>query len=132
MIIKNYQLNNSNILEYSFYLFYGDNEGFKNEKIEQICQTTKYKKFLYYEREALSDVENFSNSLITNSFFENEKIIIIKNATDKILDVIKNTINRKIDGVIIVLDAVLLDKKSKLRNFFEKKRGISLRTVLSR
>jgi len=121
MIIKNYQLNNSNILEYSFYLFYGDNEGFKNEKIEQICQTTKYKKFLYYEREALSDVENFSNSLITNSFFENEKIIIIKNATDKILDVIKNTINRKIDGVIIVLDAVLLDKKSKLRNFFEKK-----------
>jgi len=124
MIIKNYQLENNNISKYNFFLLYGDNEGFKNEIIEKIYETTKYKKFLYYEKEILSSTENFYNSLTTKSFFENEKVIIVKNATDKILNIIKDIIKKELTEIMIILDSEILDKKSKLRNFFEKEKDL--------
>ena len=124
MIIKNYQLETNNISKHNFFLFYGDNEGFKNEKINFILETTNYKKYSYNEKEVLNNIENFSNSLLTKSFFDNEKIIIIKNATDKILNLLKDIIKRKIDEIIIIFDADILDKKSKLRNFFEKEKSL--------
>ena len=95
MIIKNYQLETNNISKHNFFLFYGDNEGFKNEKINFILETTNYKKYSYNEKEVLNNIENFSNSLLTKSFFDNEKIIIIKNATDKVLNLLKDIIKRK-------------------------------------
>ena len=125
MIIKNYQLKDNNISKYNLFLLYGDNEGFKNEIIEKIYETTKYKKFLYYEKEILSNTENFSNSLTTKSFFENEKIIIVKNATDKILNIIKDIIKKELTEITIILDSEILDKKSKLRNFFEKEKDLA-------
>ena len=125
MIIKNYQLVTNNISKFNFFLFYGDNEGLKDEKIDLIVKTTKYKKFLYSEKEVLNDIENFSNSLLTKSFFDNEKILIIKSATDKILNLLKDFINRKIEENIIIFDADTLDKKSKLRNFFEKEKDLA-------
>ena len=125
MIIKNYQLVTNNISKFNFFLFYGDNEGLKNEKIDLIVKTTEYKKFLYSEKEVLNDIENFSNSLLTKSFFDNEKILIIKSATDKILNLLKDFINRKIEENIIIFDADTLDKKSKLRNFFEKEKNLA-------
>ena len=125
MIIKNYQLEINNISKYNFVLFYGDNEGLKSEKIDYILKTTNYKKFLYSEKEILNDIENFSNSLLTKSFFDDEKIVIIKNATDKILNLLKDLINRKIEKIIIIFDANVLDKKSKLRNFFEKEKNLA-------
>ncbi len=124
MIIKNFQLENKNIIKHNFFLFYGDNEGFKNEKINNICKITKYTRFLYYEKEVLNDLESFLNSLSTKSFFENEKIIILKNSTDKILNNIKEIINKKLEGIKIILDADVLDKRSKLRNFFEKEKDL--------
>ena len=124
MIIKNYQLENKNILKHNFFLFYGDNEGLKNDKIKDVCQTTGYAKFLYYEKEVLNDLVNFSNLLSTKSFFENEKIIIVKNSTDKILNIIKEVIIEKLEGIKIILNADVLDKKSRLRSFFEKEKDL--------
>tara|TARA_B100001057_G_scaffold68277_1_gene62030 strand:- start:605 stop:1597 length:993 start_codon:yes stop_codon:yes gene_type:complete len=125
VIIKNYQLEINNISKYNFVLFYGDNEGLKSEKIDYILKTTNYKKFLYNEKEILNDIENFSNSLLTKSFFDDEKIVIIRNATDRILNLLKDLINRKIEKIIIIFDADVLDKKSKLRNFFEKEKNLA-------
>ena len=125
MIIKNYQLENNNISKYNLFLLYGDNEGFKNEIIKKIYETTKYEKFLYYEKEILNNIENFSNSLTTKSFFENEKIIIVKNATDKILSIIEDIMKKNLTEIIIILDSEILDKKSKLRNFFEKEKDLA-------
>jgi DNA polymerase-3 subunit delta len=124
MIIKNYQLENKNIIKHNFFLFYGDNEGLKNDKIKDVCQTTGYAKFLYYEKEVLNDLVNFSNLLSTKSFFENEKIIIVKNSTDKILNIIKEVIIEKLEGIKIILNADVLDKKSRLRSFFEKEKDL--------
>ena len=125
MIIKNYQLKGKDINRCNFFLFYGDNEGLKDEKINDLQKEKNYKKFLYYEKEILNDVENFSNSITTKSFFDNEKIIIIKNATDKILNLTKEIIDKKIEGIIIIFYAEVLDKKSKLRNFFEKEKNLA-------
>ena len=125
MIIKNYQLESNNIKKYNFFLFYGDNEGLKDEKINDVHKSNNYKKILYYEKEILNDVENFSNTVTTKSFFDNEKIIIVKNATDKILDLTKDIVSRKIDGIIIIFNAEVLNKKSKLRNFFEKEKNLA-------
>ena len=124
MIVKNFQLETNDILKYNFFLFYGDNQGLKDEKKDYIVKTTNYKKFLYNEKEILNDIENFSNSLLTKSFFDDKKIVTIKNATDKILNLLKDLINRKIEEIIIILDADTLDKRSKLRNFFEKKKDL--------
>tara|TARA_B100000989_G_scaffold108652_1_gene79659 strand:- start:428 stop:1420 length:993 start_codon:yes stop_codon:yes gene_type:complete len=125
MIIKNYQLETNNISKYNFFLFYGDNEGLKSEKTDYLVKKTNYKKFLYNEKEVLNDTENFFNSLLTRSFFDDKKIIIIKNTSDKIINLLRNLINRKIEKIIIVFDADILDKKSKLRNFFEKENTLA-------
>ena len=124
MIIKNYQLETNNISKHNFFLFYGDNEGFKNEKINFILETTNYKKYSYNEKEVLNNIENFSNSLLTKSFFFILLNIKKKNETDKILNLQKDIIKRKIDEIIIIFDADILDKKSKLRNFFEKEKSL--------
>ena len=124
MILKNYQLENANFLNSKFYLFYGDNEGLKDEQIDKIHQSTKYKKFLYYEKDILNDTESFFDAIYSKSFFENEKIIIIKNVTDKIKDILENIINKNFDEIIIILNADKLEKKSKIRSLFEKEKNL--------
>lgn len=124
MILKNYQLENTNFLNHKFYLFYGDNEGYKEELINKIHQNTKYKKFQYYEKDILNDKETFFDTIYSKSFFENEKIIIIKNTTDKIKDILENIIDKNLDETIIILNADKLEKKSKIRSYFEKGKNL--------
>ena len=52
--------------------------------------------------------------------FENEKIILIKRATDKILETIKVISEKNIIDITIIIISENLEKKSKLRSFFEK------------
>tara|TARA_Y100001970_G_scaffold271141_1_gene365934 strand:- start:2705 stop:3697 length:993 start_codon:yes stop_codon:yes gene_type:complete len=124
MIIKSFELNKINS-NYKFFLFYGGNEGFKNQIIQE-----KFKKkysnsyHLYDESEVLRDKENFYNNILSKSFFEKEKLIIINRATDKIRDLIEEIIDKKISDLIIVLNANILEKKSKIRNLFEKNKEI--------
>ena len=72
------------------------------------------------EIEALNDTDNFVSSIINKSFFEQKKIIILLRASDKILSLVRDLLNRKINDTIIILNAGNLEKKSKLRAFFEK------------
>ena len=106
------------------FLFYGDNQGFKDEIAEKICQQKNLKKTLYFEKEVLSNIENFLNSISTKSFFENEKIIVIKNATDKLKEMINEIYELQNSDITVILFSDLLDKKSKLRNFFEKTNNV--------
>ena len=124
MIIKNFELDKINIKNFNLFLFYGDNQGFKDEIVEKICQQKNLKKTLYFEKEVLSNTENFLNSISTKSFFENEKIIVIKNATDKLKEIINDIFELQNPDITVILISDLLDKKSKLRNFFEKTKNI--------
>lgn len=121
MIIKSYEISKIDFVKNSFYLLYGENEGFKN----QIIKNQFEKKFLnninrYDENEILNNEQNFFDNILIKSFFENEKLIIISRCTDKIKNIIEEIIEKKIEDIKIILNASVLDKKSKLRSYFEK------------
>ena len=120
MIIKSFQVEKMT-LEYNFLLFYGENQGYKNQIIEEKFKT-KYKENTYYyeESDILNNKENFFSNILTRSFCDNEKLIIINRVTDKIKDLIEEIVEKKIQDLIIILNANALEKKSKIRSFFEK------------
>ena len=124
MIIRNFEINKSILENYNFYLFYGVNEGSKNEKIDELLKDfNKDNIFNYEENQILNDEDSFLESVLNKSLFEGRKIIIIKRATNKILDIIKSIVEKNSDNLIVINSSVL-DKKSKLRNYFEKEKKL--------
>ena len=119
MIIKSYQINQINPKIHNLLLFYGKNEGLKNEIIKNIIRDKKNINN-YDEKEVLENEYNFVENILTKSLFDDEKIIIIKRSTDKILKVIESLNSKKLDDITIIINADNLEKKSKLRSFFEK------------
>ncbi len=120
MILKSFQINKIDLNQNKFLLFYGKNESLKNTAIEDL--TNKKSEILSYdEKEILVNPNNFIENNLTKSFFEDEKIIVVKRASDKIFKIIEEIISKKIKDLIIIIDAENLDKKSKLRSLFEKK-----------
>ena len=119
MIIKSFEINKINLNLNNLFLFYGKNEGFKNEVTKNILKN-KSNIINYEEKEVLENEDNFIENLLTKSLFDKEKILIIKRATDKILKVLEKITEKNIEDIKIVLNADVLEKKSKLRSFFEK------------
>ncbi len=119
MIIKNFETRKINLNKNSFILLYGKNEGLKsqvkNELLKNRIITSNYD-----EQEIIDNTHNFIESIYTKSLFENEKLIIINRATDKIFKILSDIINKEIKDLIIIIDADNLEKKSKLRSYFEK------------
>jgi len=125
MIIKSFELNKINQKNTSYYLFYGENEGHKTDSINNIFNINSLENiYRYEEKEILENPEIFFNSIITKSFFENEKIIVISRVGDKIFHIIEEIIEKNLDDIKIILNAGLLEKKSKLRNLFEKNKNV--------
>lgn len=121
MIIKNHETNKINLDLNKLILFYGKNLGYKNEEISNITKkNSNYEIIKYDEKEILENQDTFLNSLFTQSLFENKKIIIINRSTDKIVKIIEEIKEKKIDEISLILNSELLEKKSKLRNLFEK------------
>ena len=122
MIIKTYELQKLKGQDTLFFLLYGENEGFKNQVIkEYFLKNFDGTVERLDENEILSNLDSFLESLMNKSFFEKEKIIIIYRATDKINKLVEKLINFKIDDIKLIINSGALDKKSKLRSFFEKK-----------
>ena len=121
MILKSYEISKINIKKNNLILFYGKNEGFKNEEISKIISTGTDKDILNYEeKEILDNPNKFLENTLSKSLFEKEKIIIIKRATNKILKIIEELSVKNLEDLIIVINADNLEKKSKLRSLFEK------------
>ena len=123
MILKSYELDKN--INSKIFLFHGINEGQKEEIIEK-----KFKPlfgenlFKYLENEIFSDIDNFYNQVLSKSFFEKNKLIIIKDASDKIKNEIEVLKEKNLDDIKIILISNMLDKKSKLRNLFEKEKDL--------
>ena len=121
MIQKAFEINKINLKKYNLYLFYGENEGYKNEIIkDQFEKIYTNQIYRYDEREVLDKKNEFFNNILSKSFFDNEKLIIISRASDKIKDIVEEISLKNIEDVKIILSSNILEKKSKLRNFFEK------------
>ena len=121
MILKFFELKNKKLDNFNYFLLYGNNSGLMEEIINNHLKPIKTNNiFNYDEDEITKNSEDFEESIFNNSFFENEKLIIISRASDKILKLIERIIERNIKDLTIVIKSNILEKKSKLRAFFEK------------
>lgn len=121
MIIKSYEAYKLDLNKYRFVLFYGKNEGLKNE-IKNSLLNNKSISHIYEEKEILDHSNNFLEELNSKSLFEEKKLIIINRATDKLLKILSEIIDKNNDDLSIIIDAENLEKKSKIRSFFEKEK----------
>ena len=119
MIIKSYEVNQVNLDKVELILLYGRNEGLKS-KITNDILNNKDEIIVYDEKEILNNPNQFIEDSINKSLFIPQKKIIIKRVSDKILKIIEEIYNKDINDIKIILNAGSLEKKSKLRSFFEK------------
>ena len=119
MIIKSFETTKIELDKNKFVLLYGKNNGFKTEVTNNLLKD-KIEIKKYEEKEILENTNIFLENIFSKSLFENEKIIIIKRVTDKILKIIEELKEKNIEDVKIILNADVLEKKSKLRSFFER------------
>ena len=105
----------------NFYLFYGENEGQKLETIRSnFSNFNKENTYKYNEKDIINNNQIFFERIYSSSFFEKEKLLLISDITDKFLNLVEETLDSKIADVTIILLAKKLEKKSKIRSFFEK------------
>ena len=125
MIIKEFEFEKINLTNYSLFLLHGKNEGSKKEIISKICSKYKNSEIQKLdEKQLLDNEELFFNEILSGSLFTDKKIIIVNQTTDKILRNIENIYDKKINGLVLILNSSILEKKSKLRNFFEKEKEL--------
>ena len=120
MIIKTFEINKKKFDKQNFFLIYGENEGQKKEIIENLKKNLNGNIESYDEAQILSNTEVFYTKIFNQSFFENEKIVIINRCSEKLYEIVKNLLEKSISDIKIIFNATILDKKSKLRSLFEK------------
>jgi len=125
MILKSFELSKIKLNDYKFYLFYGDNDGLKEETVKNLFEKNYQDKIhRYEEKEILDNTNNFFNIILIKSFFDNEKLIIINRATDKIKEIVEELMEKKPEDIRIILNSKNLEKKSNLRKLFEKEKSV--------
>jgi len=125
VIIKSYEISKINIKKNNIILLYGKNSGLKKEVISSVLLKKINHNVTFYEEKEILDNKNiFFENISSNSLFEKEKTIIIKRASDKILKTIEEVKEKNLEDILIIIDAENLEKKSKLRTFFEKNKKL--------
>ena len=125
MIIKSHEIEKINLDQRKTLLFYGDNEGYKNEIIkDKFKRKFEKKTYIYDELEILKNEKIFFDEILSQSFFEKEKLIIVNRSTDKITKIAEELLDRNLSDVIIIFNSERLEKKSKLRSLFEKNKDL--------
>ena len=125
MIIKQYEVSKINTKQFPIILFYGLNNGAKEEEISKLIRLNKdIKPHIYEEKYILENYDTFYNDVISDSLFEENKIFIIKRGTDKLVKIIEDIIEKNLSKIQIFINSGNLEKKSKLRNLFEKNKKL--------
>lgn len=121
MIYKSYLVEqNTAALDKKAYLFFGENLGLKNELKNEIKLNNKEAEILDFNQEEIVKNNNLILNEVNNiSLFEKEKVIFIDQVDDKILEIIKEICETFNDQKIYLFSSIL-EKKSKIRNYFEK------------
>ena len=123
MIIKSYEISKIDQNITQLILFYGKNEGLKNEALN-ILNKDKNNILNYEEKEILDNESKFIENILSKSLFEKKKFITIKRSTDKLLEIIEILNSKNLEDTCIVISSDNLEKRSKLRSFFEKNKKL--------
>tara|TARA_B100000780_G_scaffold234855_1_gene175319 strand:- start:516 stop:1511 length:996 start_codon:yes stop_codon:yes gene_type:complete len=125
VIIKHFEISKIDLKKYNYFLFYGNNEGLKEELVKNLFEINYPNKIHKYEEKEILDNKNeFFDNVLTKSFFDNEKLIIINRATDKIRLIIEELIDKNPADILFILNSTNLEKKSNLRKLFEKEKTV--------
>ncbi len=125
MIVKVKDFNINNVNNSNIFLFYGLNEGLKNEILNKyFLNNFKGSLSRYEEKDIFDNLHNFYETIFTKSFFDNEKLIILSRVSDKSEKIISEILDKNLESIKIILFSGSLDKKSKLRNMFEKEKKL--------
>ena len=121
MIIKNFELEKIKKSNLSLFLLYGQNEGLKKEVLEN-CFIKNFKGLIekYDEKEVIENQDEMHSKIFNKSLFEKEKIILISRTSDKIVNFIEIILEKNVSDIKIICLSEILERKSKLRNLFEK------------
>ena len=130
MIIKNFEFDKLKSINFNIHLIYGSNEGIKQDIINNLYLKNFEGDLLKYdENEVLQNYEDIISSFLTRSLFQSKKIIIISRATEKLLNFVKDILEREIIDTKILIKSSALEKRSKLRNLFEKENNLACTPV---
>ncbi len=120
MILKHFEISAKRIEKLKFFLLYGNNIGHIKETIDNVLKPLLPKNVYKYENtEVVKDPQILREKLFNKSFFDNEKLIIVSKVDDKLFKIIDEIVSENIDDVFLILTSGILEKKSKLRKFFE-------------
>jgi len=129
MLIKSYEITKKSLNSLNFFLIYGENIGLKQDITRSVLELKekkngKYKKFEFEEEEIIKNQNNFFNLIFSGSLFDKKKAIFINRTTDKLFNLISEISKKDIEDILIFFKAGQLEKKSKIRNLFEKDKNL--------
>jgi len=124
MLLKSQELNlkKKDFFKGKIVLLYGENQDLIKDLNEQILIKFKDEQKIQkniFEEDVIKNPENTINYYLNGSLFdENKNIFVIQNCSDKIIETL-NKIKNNIDENTIIINAEILLKNSKLRQFGE-------------
>ena len=121
MILKYFETEKINLKKTKFFLLYGKNSSLIKETINKIAFSDG-ESLQYDEKEILENEKVFFENILVKSLFDKNKTIIINRSTDKILKVINEIFDKSLENILVIITSESLEKKSKLRSFFEKEK----------
>ena len=129
MILKSYVVEqNVNILKnYQITLIYGQNNGIKDDIKQAIKEKNENSEtIIFFEGEIIKNKNILYQNIVNESLFSEKKIIFIQEVSDKIYNEIIECLDKENKNVQIYLFSENLEKKSKLRNLFEKSTKLAI------
>ena len=124
MIIKTFEISKKKLNKESIFLVYGENDGLKFEVIKIIKKKLIGNVENFEETQILNNIDLFYEKIFNQSLFEKEKIVVINRCTDKIIEFINGVFKKNLSDIKIILNANILEKKSRLRKLFEENKEL--------
>ena len=129
MILKSYivEKNIDSLKDYSSILVYGENIGLKDDIKEKIKEEHKNAELInFFQDEIIKKNQIVYNEINNTSLFNEKKVIILHEVSDKIFKIIEELLEKTGNSLKILVISGNLDKKSKIRNHFEKGNNIGI------
>jgi len=129
MLIKSYEILKKDLNFLNSFLIYGENTGLKQDIVKSVIglkekKDIKYKQFKFEEEEIIKNQNDFFNLIFSGSLFDKKKVIFINRTTDRLFNLISEISKKDIKDILIFFEADQLEKKSKIRNLFEKDKNL--------
>jgi len=129
MLIKSYEILKKDLNFLNSFLIYGENTGLKQDIVKSVIalkekKDIKYKQFKFEEEEIIKNQNDFFNLIFSGSLFDKKKVIFVNRTTDRLFNLISEISKKDIKDILIFFEADQLEKKSKIRNLFERDKNL--------